>query len=85
MIWRERCPHPPSPGKGSGCVNGKAEMKAGGATQGQVVEENFETQNLTCMWKQLEMALVSLKNDDTIQVVGKMGNLVSACFDCIGR
>lgn len=54
--------------------------------------ETFEAEHLTCMWRQLEMSLVSLKNMththtqkyDTIQVVGKMGNPVSTYFNCVG-
>lgn len=42
------------------------------------------TGDLTCVWKQLKMSLISLKSYDTIQVVGKMGNLISTNFDCIG-
>lgn len=41
--------------------------------------ENCETENLTCIWKQ-QMSVMSLKNDDTIQVVGKMQDLVLIYF-----
>lgn len=81
---------PPSPSRGTvwlwKCQGeneaGRGRWGSGGGGGGS--KENSETQNLTCTWKPLERSLVSSQNDDTVQVVGKMGNLVSTCFDYIG-